>query len=108
VSAETLRRAAALMRQYANTAKPSPWASGLLGVWSEDEENGGYIASSVHRHNPCTEDIIDGHDRMYIASWHPAVAFAVADWLDASTGWTGGPRQDAALAVALAYLGEPA
>ena len=60
-------------------------------------------------------------DMRHIASWHPAVALAVADWLDAvAEAWpisepdyglsvraeAVGHRQ--ALAVARAYLGEPA
>ena len=49
----------------------------------------------------------------HIASWHPAVALAVADWLDlmaramVGTSYGALPFEDAAVAVARAYLGEP-
>jgi hypothetical protein len=115
MSADMLREAAALMRQRAEAAKPSPWGSGLMGVWSEET---GYIASSVHEHNPCKEAIIDGADRVHIASWHPAVARAVADWLEATAAENDAPEGSAlafanfctadalaAVEVARAYLG---
>jgi hypothetical protein len=52
-----------------------------------------------------------GNDAEHIASWHPAVALAVADWLDqAAIHFEGGsltvhPMTKRALAVADAYLG---
>lgn len=102
MSAELLRRAAALMRERAKGAHRATEVSGvpwypveqILGkvVWAEDAE--------------------------HIASWHPAVALAVADWLDATAtridagrdpqhggrrnhSWRGSRE---ALAVARAYL----
>jgi hypothetical protein len=43
----------------------------------------------------------------YIASWHPLVALAVAEWLDASAGPQGSVTDLChALAAARAYLGE--
>jgi hypothetical protein len=50
------------------------------------------------------------HNAAHIASWHPVVALAVADWLDDMARWmtfgdAGGPGNIAnALAVADAYL----
>ena len=78
MSAETLRRAAALMRERAEAATPGPWVVGpyhqLTSVLSHD---GGLTIASVGAVRlPFVEA-----DAAHIASWHPAVALAVADWL---------------------------
>lgn len=114
MSAEVLRRAASLMRERAKAATSGPW---------EFRPRRGF--ESV-RDNPATIGFVDtaGYfvmlregtwategDMGYLASWHPAVALAVADWLESvvddgnadfdlinSEGWS-------ALAVARAYLG---
>lgn len=83
---DTLRRAASLMRKQAE-AVGGPWHS----------------AETLH------EDMWhDGVDADFVASWHPAVALAVADWLDCANEWAPNeePEYEAALAVARAYLGE--
>ena len=104
MSAEILRRAASLVRERARKAQQSgdgePW----------------YPADEMH-------SLIGGGSRNtadaeHIASWHPAVALAVADWLDAEAsnrdagiggrGWFSVGGQTDALAVARAYLGESA
>jgi hypothetical protein len=105
MSAAILREAAALMRSRAEAATPGPWeaaqgASG--GVW-------------VEAPNTATIADIDidysGHpeaDGNHIASWHPAVALAVADWLNACAlvkEVRAGSAQALALRVARAYLG---
>ena len=98
VSAERLREAAALMRSRAESvteADPGDWYTTKnidtpFGRWAGDE------------------------DAAHIASWHPAVALAVADWLDASADVVDAEVRDRcgpglgtrnALAVANAYLG---
>lgn len=118
-SSETLRRAAALMRERAEA----------VVTWATDhpEESGGpdawftpmFIANAFAAHAPGdTHDpelregwTLDGD---HYASWHPTVALAVADWLEgvasryntrypanaARAGWND------ALDVARAYLGE--
>lgn len=113
-AAETLRRAAALMRERSEAATDGPWGCGephaddgfwlTVGVWSGDPDN-------------CHAECDRRQDAAHIASWHPAVALAVADWLDATAKrWEyvadkphlsvyGGHH---ALAVARTYLGEPA
>jgi hypothetical protein len=78
VSAEILRKAAALMRERAEAAtNDGQWfaASGLGGpsVISEDSL-GDWLGNIAERTSE--------HDAQHIASWHPAVALAVADWLD--------------------------
>lgn len=118
MSAELLRRAAALMRERAEAATPGPWLN-RRGPGEHVLVVNGVV--NVETANP-------REDRRHIASWHPAIALAVADWLDlsASDAWAWGPmcpcgdvcddcddnswEQHArkALAVARAYLGEAA
>lgn len=104
MSADLLREAAALMRERAEAATPSPWLAdvkddGRAWVFIYDEMD----SLSLHGYP---------NDAEHIASWHPAVALAVADWLD-RIAWTwefeptlqGRVGGDEALAVARAYLG---
>lgn len=100
MTAETLRRAAALMRERARDAIDSPWdaVQGSRGTWWVERPNTADIA----------EQVCDGPTAAHIASWHPAVALAVADWLDhealrLTRGWGALPH---ALNVAHAYLRE--
>jgi hypothetical protein len=80
-AAETLREAARLMFERAHGAEtPSPWWIGAEGrsgrsVTSDDGAvvMRGYVATA---------------DAAHIAGWHPAVALAVADWLDEVAGTT--------------------
>lgn len=95
---EELREAARLMRERAQMATPSPWRESGVdgnryaalvadqphpdrmkgGGWQWDEGYGGCLIG----------ESLMATDRAYIASWHPAVALAVADWLDAeATIW---------------------
>jgi hypothetical protein len=108
VSAETLRRAAALMRELAQAATPGPWL-----VEADDF----YVNVLVDESGPgqvyIARDFQQGHDdgesdAAYVASWDPAVAFAVADWLgdhaEAADSLLIDP-DPRALAVARIYLG---
>lgn len=128
MSAEELREAARLMRERAGKATPGVWEP-----WSGATAGGGeYIsAKSASGKFHYTFGISPGllgeegwrvaeRDAQHIASWHPAVALAVADWLDYCAG-----RRDRtsdarirldeeeqawylpALAIARAYLGTP-
>jgi hypothetical protein len=88
VSAETLRRAAALMRERAEAATEGPWSAEAIG--SEGYHVFGPNGSRAPmkgraRVAACTWQDWDEvkADADHIASWHPAVALAVADWLDA-------------------------
>jgi len=111
VSAEALREAAAKMRERAELAMDGPWESRVLGdgrAWVASKDD----ALSMHGY-PATAE--------HIASWHPAVALAVADWLEDTA--TANERvgvmfasvlngrnalNQKALAVAHAYLGSDA
>lgn len=119
MSAETLRKAAALMRERAE-------ADGSEG-WQVEDANEGtmyhplWMVTNEPFHNPPDTDdepwlAVELHTGTrataeHIASWHPAVALAVADWLDACAAVLHA-KPDAvkahALTVARAYLGESA
>lgn len=131
MTAETLRRAAALMRERAEAATPGPWSAAdeheLLGgdaepAWCVSRMRPGYESMSPtegYMYDLAETSIngrhqeFDGPNAEHIASWHPAVALAVADWLDAVAwqhefgGNDGGlVLRHAALTVAETYLGE--
>ena len=109
MSAETLRRAASLMRERAEAATPTEWDWCLTGpffVVAENDPRGdeAFVASVPSK-----------ADAAHIASWQPAVAIAVADWLDlmayalnARLFLDDSAETHAALTVARAYLGESA
>lgn len=123
MSAELLRRAAARIRELAGPATSGPWRAEVLGsegyAVREVEGKprpGSRIPRPVRVARCGYEDWdTDRANAEHIASWHPAVALAVADWLDRDAeGWEqlealGIPDMDsftAALAVARTYLGE--
>jgi hypothetical protein len=99
MSRDLLRRAAAKMRERAEAAIED---SEGARVWAYDPK-----AYEVHT----VEDrhIASGFaahpDGEHIASWHPVVALAIADWLDAEDAHQFGPTEQA-INVARAYLGE--
>lgn len=130
MSSETLRRAASLMRARA-TDRAVPESP-----WFVEDDGGDYNVLAVDPGCPIPFDVArnvpagraeDDHSPVaeHIASWHPDVAIAVADSLDAAGAdlWAYGPLHcedgctecdDAlwmppvrrALTVARAYLGE--
>ena len=76
MSADVLRRAAALMRERANgaTLTADPWDVDEIGaVWAQEADGQPILVSS---------QAADA-DAAHIASWHPAVALKVAAWLEA-------------------------
>jgi hypothetical protein len=131
VNAELLREAAAKIRVLAEKATPGPW---WLDSYVEDGEE--IFTDDVLA--PSSEaDIARGADHVqelgslfppanaaHAASWHPAVALAVAEWLEsAASDWESdfasmpahlnsaglaNSRNCRALAVARAYLGTDA
>ena len=112
---EVLRRAAGLMRARAEAAErswPSPWfydrGEVLHSKFVPDER-------AYDRPYVCNADGADADQ--HIAGMDPAVALAVADWLEyVAQTWrirpvterlaVHGGDQEQALAVAYAYLGE--
>lgn len=113
MSAERLREAAALMRSRAEGASPGPWSEYGYPVETVSGEGGESTVRDPDGFDVAllTSDQFD--DCSHIASWHPAVALAVADVLDLAAQWVEDhpgswpPANKAALVVANAYLGQP-
>lgn len=110
MSGDTLRRAAALMRER---AEATGWVT-LHRPWGSDGEQvtgGDGQWMLVATATDAFDDDDDSAVATHIASWHPAVTLAVADWLEyvADHGCGNGTTDaDPALAAARAYLGEEA
>lgn len=90
--AETVKRAATLMRQRAEAASRGPWKSWIEG---RDHWGGDSIIATEDR-DPGSGDIYvnvgEGYhakreaDQDYIAGMHPLVGMAVAGWLESLDG----------------------
>lgn len=119
MSAEFLREAAALMRANAEKAEPGRWKLWGMSVMADPKGTSNvddciYVADA---YTPSTTDRrLHTGNADHIASWHPAVALAVADWLDRDAdGWEQlqsvideplpADSWSTAVAVAAAYLG---
>jgi len=111
--AETIRRAAALMRERAEAMPPPPWRAEGRDVTATQD----YSGDDFDPDWDCAFNVAvcrRQDEAEHIASWHPLVALAVADWLDREAAFIDAqvfPRSDPAmerypLAVARAYLGE--
>lgn len=110
MSPEVLRQAAGLMRERAEGATGGAWVADGYDVLHE--RSAAHVADCFDTEATNAE---------HIASWHPAVALAVAEWLEAKAeqddkGTCDDPRgccnlcehdygNVAALVVARAYLG---
>ena len=91
MSAETLRRAAKLLRERAEAVPPAPWevtnpneGTEYLPLWevTNDEFN-----NPTDGDSPGLGVVIDTGGREeadYIALMHPPVALALAEWLEAA------------------------
>lgn len=125
VTADLLREAAAKMRERAEAATPGPWhvceGDEHEGDWADERVSGpghepiAALDSADYESDP--DEPSAENDAVHIASWHPAVALAVADWLDrAADLYAANPYDDRfpgsetarALAIARAYLGRTA
>jgi hypothetical protein len=110
VSADMLRKAAALMRDKADAAVGARWQ----WVVTEDRHWCVVLAYPGTADEERVAQCADDDNAAYIAAWPPAVALAVADWLDGLAICLASPSMGAqpvaaeianALAVAHAYLG---
>lgn len=116
--ADTIRRAARLMRERANAATPGPWGAyryiyGDIAASRIISHAKGRVIVAGGAEDPFGGGGVYAHeDADHIASWHPTVVRVVADWLDMwahSAPWNFlHPINDAAYAldVARTYLGE--
>lgn len=90
---QTLRRAAGLLRSYANMASPGPWRTHnthvpgggcTAGVLTGEGDNVSYVAWMPSFSNDPNEIDRQAYpDAIYVAAMHPGVALPLADWLDA-------------------------
>lgn len=114
MSAETLRRAAAAMRRNANVAEPGRWKLWGMTVMADPKgtsnvDDGIEVA---YAKTPSTTDrLLHTGNAKHVASWHPAVALAVADLLDylaplADGPWGPDSTIDRAVRIAETYLGD--
>lgn len=102
-----LRRASERMRELAQAATSGPWVGHRIGLMGGrvgvvvSQPHGAFVM--VDRDNEARTE-----DAAHLAAWHPAVALAVADWLDVTARDTGTSSlaYHAALAVARVFLGE--
>lgn len=79
MSAEVLREAAALMRERAEAARTGRWiADGAVvhADWDSEPRPVAQMFGSIHEGNLRNAE--------HVASWDPAAALAVADWLEAT------------------------
>jgi hypothetical protein len=112
VSADVLRRAAERLREVAGNATPGPWWDDFGGV------RVGILPRSRHLVTNGFPNVVAITDRRgvggeadaaYVATMHPGVAIALADWLDMYAVYVGNGGiygLAPALAVARAILGE--
>lgn len=120
MSAEILRRAADLMRERAEGAQGASWTWAPFDMHPTQTRVTVAVIDAGERllADMSPSGFEDDHpdpvaNAAHVASWHPTVARAVADWLDHMAQWFESPawREDAinlhpATAVARAYLGE--
>jgi hypothetical protein len=75
--ADTIRQAATLMRQRAQAATPGPWIS------QKFFHSGDLVAYNIESRHPDhmghVGSVEDLPDLIYVASWHPIVALAIAE-----------------------------
>ena len=81
---ETLREAAKVLRERAGAATPGPWEAAQdhlthsVGADVRSVPSGGYAAADCCGYQGASTN----EDAAYIATMHPGVALALADWLD--------------------------
>ena len=81
MSADRLREAAKTLRQRAEAATPGPWIA-------EYSKKSGHCVIDAESRNALDSVVRATHfrdvgDATYIATMHPLVGLALADWLDA-------------------------
>lgn len=120
--ADLIRRAAALMRQRAEAATDGPWRAhdtylshgGYTATVLSGEGNGTELRAWLPTFSNETSMTVRNvyPDAEHIASWHPLVGLAVADWLDSWEDFEFEPDSSyaedhrAAVKVARVYLAE--
>lgn len=92
MTADLLTRAATLIRERAQAAEHGRWKLWGMSVMADpagtsNVDDAILVAASVSTPSTSSRRLHTGNAE-HIASWHPAVALAVADWLDeAGSTW---------------------
>ena len=85
MSADLLRKAATILRDRATSSffsSPGPWKSMHHGVATDDGQWVCTVSSTLGKYEP------EAMNRHYIATMHPGVGLALADWLEGiAAGW---------------------
>ena len=110
MSADLLRRAAALLRSFPAVSHPERWCPNYIhGAIRHIERNVEEEAFNLCEDHPDGCGHFDRYDGKYVATMDPPVALALADWLDAEAPATPVGADDwPAVAVARAILREDA
>jgi hypothetical protein len=100
-AADTLRRAAEVLRERAEAAAPGPWDAEESAVWWQEADGQAALVASARR--------FPDDDAAYIATVDPTLGLALAAWLDDTADYLDHehitPRDDhPVLAVARAIL----
>ena len=89
MSAARLREAAKVLRERAEAATPGPWQA-VAGAWGLPSDGPDHMRVLQPPHHNASDalarleyDRQGGDDAAYIATVHPLVGLALADWLDA-------------------------
>lgn len=117
MSAEYLRETARMIRETAQAATPGPWVRSGSSIETDHECSPshdcwpvGDTYSGMKPDGSTYPRDLNRSDAEHIASWHPAVALAVADWLDTvAEDWqydVAAAYRRSALAVARTWRGD--
>jgi hypothetical protein len=90
MSAELLRQAATILRERAEDANPGPWSADRNAVRTGRDALA--LTYDIHFGNDHDQT---RKDAAYIATMHPGVGLALADWLDAEFAHDFGPGEHA-------------
>ena len=108
--ADTLRKAAARLRELVRRATPGPWRDGEHhgALVSDQPPPGGGRNYKGYYGGHLVGESLTSNDRAYIAAMNPLVGAALAELLDAAARDIdlGLGRHDAVMDVARALLGE--
>jgi hypothetical protein len=86
MSADLLREAAEVLRERIDGSQPSPWYA-ELSILAPDDANWWFVCDANGFEVAQTRHSVKA-EAAYIATMHPGVGLALADWLDEiAAGW---------------------
>lgn len=88
MSAQRLRDAAKVLRERAGDATPGPWGA-VAGAFGDPANGPDHMRVTRKPHTDASSSVAQlgyeqqgGDDAAFIATMHPGVGLALADWLD--------------------------